>query len=300
MQEVNQYYNQALAVIDQFDQNALARYDNRMEQSNIRISELEAAMANTTGIAREKLASQIESERKALDKLEQDKEDAEKKQAKRNKAFAIGQAAINTALAVTNIIATAIDPTGLTTAIRVAAAIALGTAQIAAIAATPVGEKGLSIPMYEKGGAEVISGGRVGIGQVAKGRRHSAGGILVGLNKRLFEIEDGEFTDIANGKFMTINRRSTSLYGSQLRAMAGIDFEGKDRILSAINQAGGGIPLAAQGMAVPIQGGKSIQAQNNSSNMGQIIQRVMQSVIVAVPVQQVTNKQNEINYATGL
>lgn len=301
LQEVNSYYNQALDVIDQFDQNALDRYDQRIEQSNGRIAELEADMANTTGIAREELAAQIAREQEALKKAEKEREDMERKQAQRNKAFAIAQAGINTALAVTNILANSIDPTGISTAIRIAAAIALGTAQIAAIASAPVGEDGLSIPMHENGGVQVLNGGSVGIGKVAQGKRHSNGGILMSLNRRLLEIEGGEWTDVANGKFFTITREATSRFLPQLKGMAGRDFAGKDRILSAINVAGGGIPLAAQGIAMPIQGGRQVQSAIDTQSVATAVNIAMSKLVVAVPVQEVTNKQIErVNFAKGI
>jgi hypothetical protein len=61
-------------------------------------------------------------------------EQAAKSAFNRNKAFGIVNAAINTAAGVTNVLATTIDPTGVTQALRIAFTIATGAAQIAKIA----------------------------------------------------------------------------------------------------------------------------------------------------------------------
>ncbi len=65
-----------------------------------------------------------------------------KQQFKVNKAFQIGQAVMNGLQSVLAITSTAVDPTGLSTALRVAAQVALNVATIAKIAATPFGGSG--------------------------------------------------------------------------------------------------------------------------------------------------------------
>ncbi len=62
-----------------------------------------------------------------------------KKQFKVNKAFQLGVAVLNGIQSVLAITSTAVDPTGVSTALRVAAQVALNVASIAKIAATPFG-----------------------------------------------------------------------------------------------------------------------------------------------------------------
>lgn len=62
-----------------------------------------------------------------------------KKQFKVNKAFQLGVAVLNGIQSVLAITSTAVDPTGVSTALRIAAQVALNVASIAKIAATPFG-----------------------------------------------------------------------------------------------------------------------------------------------------------------
>lgn len=137
-------------------------------------------------------------------------------QAKRNKALALFQAIINTALAVTNAITTG-DP--YTAALRAAIAGAIGAAEIAVIASKP-------IPQFDKGKQKGIY---EGLGQVAErrpeiierdGRMYLVKEpTITWLNKSDKVYNPSETADMIEarsfGKNLIVNPSSQVSYGSQ-------------------------------------------------------------------------------------
>jgi hypothetical protein len=96
-----------------------------------------------------------------LQAIEKAKEEARKRDAKRQKAIAIIQATINGALAVTNILATTPKADfGIASAILIALAVATTAAQIATIAAQPLADGGV-VGKLNGDIVQFASGGRV-------------------------------------------------------------------------------------------------------------------------------------------
>ncbi len=178
--------------------------------------ELQRAQGNSARIA--------EIERKKQKELD----DIDKSAGERKKAVALTEAAINGALAVTKILAETPDPSGVLTAIRIAAAVATTAAQIALIASQS----------FALGGEIPDGDGMV------SGRSHAQGGVKFATSAGVMEVEGGEFmaTD-ETGSRVVINKNSTRQYGGLLRAISNRQFAGKRGVLEAINVAGGGRPF---------------------------------------------------------
>ncbi|MGB1216828.1 MAG: hypothetical protein ACPG5P_03075, partial [Saprospiraceae bacterium] len=67
------------------------------------------------------------------------------------------------------------------------------------------------------------------------------------------EIEDNEFVDVLeDGGIAVINRKSSSMFASEFRQMAGKKFEGKRNLYSQMNQAGGGVAFELGGVVRPV------------------------------------------------
>jgi hypothetical protein len=138
----------------------------------------------------------------------------EKAAFERKKRLDTAQALINGALAITNILATTPDPTGLFTAIRIGAAIATTAAQIVKIQSQQFELGGL----IESGGKIPKRGGKI------TGRRHSSGGVKFLAGGQLMEAEGGE---------AIMTRGAVQKFGG---------------LLSILNQAGGGQPFELGGI----------------------------------------------------
>lgn len=181
----------------------LQRYEDNNEKKK---EELEARLQAGV-ISQEEYDYQVQ----ALDEqLEKKQAEMELRQAKRDKALALAQAIINTALAITNAVAQNPMFGGLPGS---AIAAAVGAVQIAAIASQP-------LPQASKG-------------MLLNGPSHARGGIPI-------EAEGGE---------AIINKKSTAMYKP---------------LLSAINQAGGGVKFASGG----IPGQASVSVANGMREMG--------------------------------
>jgi len=146
-----EYLNQLTTVFDQLQAAAAQREQNRLdeaaEKNADRIQELEKQLETASGQQKARLEAQLKSEQAAAERLDKEKEQLQKDEAQRSKAFATIQAIINTALAVTRALATA----GPVAAILAGA---LGAAQIATIQAQPAAEGGLmggDVPQIKDG-----------------------------------------------------------------------------------------------------------------------------------------------------
>ncbi len=108
------------------------RVDQQIQSNEQQVSELESRLQQSAGLERQFLQQQIDNEIKEGQRLEKEKAKLEKEEAKRQKRFAIGQAIINGALAVTKILATTPFPLSLIESVRVAATTAAEVAVISA------------------------------------------------------------------------------------------------------------------------------------------------------------------------
>jgi hypothetical protein len=141
-------FNQGLDILSQFFDAANVRqqaaFDADIERSQLRQESLQAEIENSTGLRRRFYQEQLNAEVSNLAAIEKAKEEARKRDAKRQKAIAIIQATINGALAITNILATTPKADfGIASAILIALAAATTAAQIATIAAQPLARGGV-------------------------------------------------------------------------------------------------------------------------------------------------------------
>jgi hypothetical protein len=138
-----------------------ARYNEALERSQQRQDKLQEEIDNSTGLRRQFYEQQLEAEIANAQKLEQAKEELAKKAAKQQKAQAILQSIINTALAVS---AAYFTPPAPNIPAAVIAGI-LGAAQTAIIAAQPLAKGGV-VGMGDEivqfaGGGKVTSRGNI-------------------------------------------------------------------------------------------------------------------------------------------
>ena len=146
--EIADNFNQGLDILSQFFDAANVRqqaaFDADIERSQLRQESLQAEIENSTGLRRRFYQEQLNAEVSNLAAIEKAKEEARKRDAKRQKAIAIIQATINGALAITNILATTPKADfGIASAILIALAAATTAAQIATIAAQPLARGGV-------------------------------------------------------------------------------------------------------------------------------------------------------------
>ena len=251
---VSEVGNFILASAKTADDFFTASENNRKAEIEARYAaELNGARGNATQLA------EIEARKAAeIEKIE-------RAAAARRKAIAIAQALINGALAVTNILATTPDPTGIFTAIRIAGAVAATASQVALISSQAF-ELGGSIPS----GSGFISG-----------RSHKDGGVHGTINGTAIEAEGGEYKtydEFGNG--IIINKQSSRIFKNALKSIGGKRFAGKRAALSDINSYRGLGVRFAEGGSVPPQsvgngvagGAQSAQAQTNA-----IMQLVMET-----------------------
>jgi predicted nucleic acid-binding Zn-ribbon protein len=144
---------EAFAVANERQQ---AAFDSDIERSQQRQEKLQEELENSTGLRRRFYQEQLDNEIANQAKLEKAKEDAIKRAAKKEKAIAIIQSLINTALAISKA-NTLVPPANIPAMI---AAGIIGAAQTALIAAQPLAKGGV----VGKLGGEVVqfaNGGRV-------------------------------------------------------------------------------------------------------------------------------------------
>lgn len=190
----------------------------RVEQNTKLLNEVQNREAKATGARKRRLdkeAKEIEArnqkEAENQKRLEAEKVEAEREASKKKQVLAIAEVAINTALAIAKLNAsTSIDPTGVLKGVQIAIAVALGAAQIAAIASQK----------FAKGGIVFADGGMV------HGNSHAQGGVKFAVGGRVAELEGGE---------AVINKRSMAIRGVR-------------EIASHLNTLGGGVAFAKGGM----------------------------------------------------
>lgn len=143
IEDAANYTSQALDLVNQFaaaaDEQRNARFAAQEEQNQKAIEDLNERLSTATGLERRYLEQQLQQEEKTSERIAKAKEEAEKESAKRNKAIAIIQSIINTALAVSSALATPPAPNIIA---AVAAGVA-GAAQTALIAAQPLAKGGV-------------------------------------------------------------------------------------------------------------------------------------------------------------
>ena len=156
-EEILGYFSEGLDLLSEFfdvaNERQQAAFDADIERSQERQGYLQEELDNSFGLRRRYFQQQLDAEKANQASIEKAKEEAEKRAAKKQKAIAIIQSVINTALAVTRALATE----GLIGAI---AAGIIGAAQTALIAAQPLAEGGV----VGKLGGEIVQfadGGRV-------------------------------------------------------------------------------------------------------------------------------------------
>jgi hypothetical protein len=160
------YFKQGLDlladVLSALNEQQQAQIDADIERSEERQTSLQEEIENSTGLRRRFFEERLRSEIAAQQQLEKAKEEIAKRGAKQQKAIAIIQSIINTALAITSALATPPAPN------VVAATIAgiVGAAQTAIIAAQPLARGGvvgkLSGDIVQfAGGGKVTSSGNI-------------------------------------------------------------------------------------------------------------------------------------------
>ncbi len=138
IEDAANYTTQALDLVNQFaqaaDEQRNARFAAQEEQNQKAIEDLNERLNTATGLERRYLEQELQREKKTAEAIAKAKEDAELETAKRNKAIAIIQSIIATALAIAKALP---DP--------VTATIAgvIGAAQTAVIAAQPLATGGV-------------------------------------------------------------------------------------------------------------------------------------------------------------
>jgi hypothetical protein len=142
-EQVLDYFNEGIGLIGEAfavaNERQQAAFDADIERSQLRQESLQAELENSTGLRRRFYEQQLASEVANMAAIEKAKEDSRKRDAKRQKAIAIIQSIINTALSVSSALATPPAPN------IVAAVVAgiVGAAQTALIAAQPLARGGV-------------------------------------------------------------------------------------------------------------------------------------------------------------
>jgi len=139
-----------------------ASFEADIERSQQRQEKLQEEIENSSGLRKRFYEQQLEGELNTQKTIEKAQEEARKKSAKQQKAVALIQAAINGALAITNILATVPKADfGVATAVLIGLAAATTATQIATIAAQPLAKGGVVgkgneiaelIPNFDSGG----------------------------------------------------------------------------------------------------------------------------------------------------
>jgi hypothetical protein len=166
-EEIAGYAQQGLQIIDEIGSaisaRAEAQVDEQLQRSTERQEQLSADLEGATGLRKQFIQQQIDAEIAAQEKLEKTKEQIARRDAKRQKAIAVIQSIINTALAVGAAL-TAIPFNPITAVI----AGITGAAQTAIILAQPLAEGGAVVPVgLPDSGGKVV--GVQNIPQTSKG-----------------------------------------------------------------------------------------------------------------------------------
>lgn len=195
------------------------RLDDQIATREKNIENLEKQLEKASGLQKAFLQGQIDEETRQAEQLAQQKAAIEKKAAKRNKAIGIIQAIINTALGVSQALASLPPPASFITA---AITGALGAVQIATIAAQPlatggvVGQNITGKPIKRSNGDNVLT--TLKTGEVVLNKKQQArlggapifraigvpgfaGGGLVGSSQSVrgaIGMEMADFTEIVN------------------------------------------------------------------------------------------------------
>ena len=186
----------------------------------------------------------------------------QRKAFKRKKRMDIAQVVIDTALAIAKIkLNAAVMKSNPVTILfagmsisQIGLAIATGAAQIAVIAAQKFGKGGM-IEEFANGG-------------LVQGKSHAQGGEKFAVGGRVVELEGGE---------AVINKRSTSMFSSQL---------------SAMNAAGGGVKFADGGL---LNQPSFSQQQFNALGQNQMMGAMGNSGKVTVVEADITSSQNTVS-----
>lgn len=248
----------------------------RLSQEKDRIQEEYDAEVSNLEKKRKRGVISERKYQKEMDKLENEKkqkeEKAEKEAFKRGKRISLTQAAINTALAITNALATVkpMVPAGI---IAAATAAATGAVQIATISAQKYRRGGVIDPIDSKAG-------------ILRGPSHEHGGMPIYIG--------GQYVGEAEGDelFAIVNKRDTQTLGalSQLNAKHGKKFArgglfARTGVSAPVDYAGTATNFVTQGQMV--EGYKSfaklVQSQTEAINrrIDRIKVYVLQSEIAA-------------------
>ena len=155
---------EAFAVANERQQ---AAFDADIERSQQRQERLQEELENSTGLRRRFYQEQLDAEIANQAAIERAKEEARKRDAKRQKAIAIIQSIINTALAVTAALTAGGNPLKLATGAQIVEAAiigVIGAAQTALIAAQPLAKGGVvgklsgEVVQFANGGRVTSSG----------------------------------------------------------------------------------------------------------------------------------------------
>lgn len=251
----------------------------------------EIALAEGNADRQEELEAQLAEEKQRL----------EEAAFQQQKKFRVAAAITSLAEGIVNILAapsTIPDPFGTAfKAIRIGILTATTAKQIAAIN-RQTAERGIlmedrRIPLN----LSAAFGGRI-VDGIARGATHGdrSGGIAIAANGLPVLVENGEAIDRDEyGATLVINKRSSARFGPTLKALRGITFSGKRGILSAINQAGGGIPLAQTG-AILQPAVQSVAAATTTA--GAIVQTNFEATIAEASIRRLAAATGE-EVATG-
>lgn len=184
-----------------------AQYDERIQHSQDKISELEEAVKNSTGRQKKTLQAQLDAEKAQLKQAEADKDATRRKYAKAKKAMDIIQAEITgvkSALEAYQSLVGIPYVGPVLAAIAAAAAIAFAQVQVAAIAKTPLAQGG----NLGNGDIGNVSGGNIpaGAGMIS-GPSHAGGGVRFNYRGNWYEAEGGELkTHNGNERYIFTKR----------------------------------------------------------------------------------------------
>jgi len=159
-QQVGNFAMQGLDVVQGFFNAASERrqeqFDSEIATRQANIENLQAQMEGATEQEKEELKQRVVAEQNSIKAINKFKEEEQKKQAKRDKTFAIIKSIINTALAISNALASSPPPASFILAAIVGA---LGVAQTAVIAAQPAAKGGIAGEPTEM--VDVVSGQKI-------------------------------------------------------------------------------------------------------------------------------------------
>lgn len=158
------FSNDTLSLIGEFANAAQQRQENRLQAEAdsraLRIEGLQEELNSASGLEKKFIEQQIGREEAAAKRIADSQIEQQKRAAAADKAIKIGQAAINGALAITNILANVVDPTliGGFKIAQIAFAAAQTAAAIATIAAQPLATGGVAgVQPVQQGAGRVVA-----------------------------------------------------------------------------------------------------------------------------------------------